>query len=223
MENAFKKFQFSFTIAIIVALVLTVTAAFALIDVINGTFDTDVSSWVALPNATITWNPEDHNGNMGSGSAEVASGSAFQCVPLTGAAQTPTTFMVDGWAKVPVGSLSTQTRITIQFTSDASCNTSTGSPFIVSGPIPDNSWQNLTLGSTSIPATAQGARYILFANNSGNVLYDDLTISIFGPTAITLRNLEANSSSGSLVMVALVALLLSGGSWLVWRKYRMNS
>jgi hypothetical protein len=55
----------------------------------NPTFTSDVDGWTPLGETELTWQPENALGDLPSGSAELtaseAHGSAYQCVPLTGA------------------------------------------------------------------------------------------------------------------------------------------
>jgi hypothetical protein len=229
MRNKLGKLQFSVTIALVVALVLAVTMAFAIERIQGGAFDnaTDVNFWTE-GTAAINYVLGEGNTNPGSAGISTANtGQVFkgQCVDVS----TPSPhFTFKGFAKfLPIGTQADLAGVQIAWFSSVDCS---GAPVGVNGPftVTPNAatWTEFDVIGLATPPTAQTASIRLLTSSpdgtDATVLYDDLTFYDSTSTAITLSSMDARSSTGSLLIIALAALLLSGGGLLVLRRRRLS-
>ena len=193
--------------SLIVLSILAVAAFRASADsnlVVNGDFDTDVSSWLTSQNFSLVWNAEGMT--QGSGSGRLTSsqmdaggtnnggGGARQCVPVAGGRHDVSAFYLIPSAQ----NRTAEPDVALAWFANANCQgTGVGSSLIPKGASTTDSWLQLQ-GRVVAPGATQSANVILRprkleAGGSVDVLFD----AVFLP--------EPGSAAAGLVAVAAIA------------------
>lgn len=156
----------------------------------NPTFTSDVEGWTALGESELSWQPENALGDLPSGSAELSTetqirASAYQCVPLDGAA------LVIAYASafvVPAdeGEQPSKAELEVTFFRGEGCNGVSDGYFVTPPSTTAGAWTVVQAGGTSKETTLSASIALVGLRTATDaalsIYFDNVMLKVQEPT-----------------------------------------